>query len=87
MRKIAVCIAFSEASHRERIDSAAAELGFSVDYFETPEEMLPSLEDYEIIYGHPAPEIVTRAKKLRWLCSDFAGIEKYLPDEVWPNDQ
>lgn len=86
MRKIAVCIAFSEVSHRQRIDNAAAGLGFSVDYFETPEEMIPSIEDYEIIYGHPAPEIVAKAKNLRWLCSDFAGIEKYLPDEVWPSD-
>ncbi len=85
MRKIAVCIAFSEASHRQRINAAAAELGFSVDYCETPESMLPHIEDYEIIYGHPAPEIVAKAKNLRWMCSDFAGIEKYLPDEVWPN--
>ena len=48
--------------------------------------MLPHIEDYEIIYGHPAPEIVTRAKNLKWMCSDFAGIEKYLPAEVWPSE-
>ena len=84
MRKIAVCIAFSEEAHRRRINDAAARLGFSIEYFETPEAMLPTIEDYEIIYGHPAPELLSKAKNLRWLCSDFAGIEKYLPDEIWP---
>lgn len=86
MRKIAVCIAFSEESHRSRINDTAAELGFTVDYFDTPEAMLPTIEDYEVIYGHPAPEIVRKAKNLKWMCSDFAGIEKYLPAEVWPNE-
>lgn len=86
MRKIAVCIAFSEESHRSRINDAAKELGFTVDYYETPEAMLPHIEDYEIIYGHPAPEIVQKAKNLKWMCSDFAGIEKYLPAEVWPSE-
>ena len=86
MRKIAVCIAFSEESHRSRINDAAKELGFTVDYYATPEAMLPTIEDYEVIYGHPAPEIVRKAKNLKWMCSDFAGIEKYLPAEVWPNE-
>ena len=83
MRKIAVCIAFSDAAQRERITAAAENLGFHVDYFDTAEDILPRIEEYEIIYGHPAPEIVTRAKNLKWLCSDFAGIEKYLPDGVF----
>lgn len=85
MRKIAVCIAFSEASHRSSISTAAAALGYAVDYYDAPEDMIPRIEEYEIIYGHPAPEIVTRAKNLKWMCSDFAGVEKYLPDEVWPH--
>ncbi|MBR2132510.1 MAG: D-2-hydroxyacid dehydrogenase [Oscillospiraceae bacterium] len=85
MRKIAVCIAFSDASHRQRIDTAAAELGFTVDYYDTPEAMLPAITEYEIIYGHPAPEIVRQASNLRWMCSDFAGIEKYLDESIWPS--
>ena len=83
MRKIAVCIAFSDASQRSRISETAAALGFAVDYYDAPEEMLPTIGEYEIIYGHPAPEIVREAKHLKWLCSDFAGIEKYLPDGVF----
>ena len=83
MRKIAVCIAFSDAAQRRRITDCAAALGFSVDYYDTAEDILPHIEDYEILYGHPAPEIVSKAKHLKWLCSDFAGIEKYLPDGVF----
>ena len=86
MRKIAVCIAFSDADQRRRITESAAALGFTADYYDTPEEILPHIEDYEILYGHPAPEIVTKAKNLKWLCSDFAGIEKYLPDGVFHDD-
>ena len=83
MRKIAICIAFSDASQRQRITDCAAALGFSVDYYDSTEDMLPRIEDYEILYGHPAPEIIMKAKNLKWLCSDFAGIEKYLPDGVF----
>ena len=86
MRNIAVCIAFSDASQREKITAHANRLGFSVDYYDTPAEILPRIEEYEILYGHPAPEIVTRAKNLKWLCSDFAGIEKYLPAGVFHDD-
>ena len=83
MRKIAVCIAFSDDAQRTRITQKANALGFHVDYFATAEDILPTIEDYEIIYGHPSPEIVTKATNLKWLCSDFAGIEKYLPDGVF----
>ena len=83
MRKIAVCIAFSDAAQRTRITQEAENLGFCVDYYDTAEEILPHIEDYEIIYGHPAPEVVTKATNLKWLCSDFAGIEKYLPDSTF----
>lgn len=83
MRKIAVCIAFSDAAQRGRITDAADKLGFTVDYYDSAEDILPRIEEYEIIYGHPAPEIVTKATNLKWLCSDFAGIEKYLPDGVF----
>ena len=83
MRKIAVCIAFSDAAQRTRITEAAEKLGFCVDYYDAAEDMLPRITEYEIIYGHPAPEIVTKATSLKWLCSDFAGIEKYLPDGVF----
>ena len=85
MRKIAVCIAFSDTAQRQRITEAAESFGFGVDYFDTAEDILPRIEEYEIIYGHPAPEIVSRATNLKWLCSDFAGIEKYLPDDVFSN--
>jgi len=83
MRKIAVCIAFSDASQRTRISETAATLGFCVDYYDAAEDMLPHIADYEIIYGHPAPEIVQKAENLKWLCSDFAGIEKYLPEDTF----
>ena len=37
-----------------------------------------------MIFGHPVPALLRQAAELRWLCSDFAGVEKYLDDGVWP---
>ena len=45
MRKIAVCIAFSDAAQRTRITETAKGLGFYVDYYDTAEDMLPRIDD------------------------------------------
>ena len=39
MRKIAVCVPYVPGRSDARISAAAAELGFSVDYYDTPESL------------------------------------------------
>lgn len=87
MKKIAVYTGFMTGAYREKIDQAAAAAGFTADYYDStrPTEALEAnLEKYEVIYGHLPPALLRGAKNLQWLCSDFAGIEGYLDESVWP---
>lgn len=85
MKKLAVYVGFMNDTYRARIDAAAAELGFAVDYYDSNTPVEPDYSEYEVIFGHAAPHLLKNAKKLRWLCSDFAGIEKYLDESIWPH--
>lgn len=88
MKKIAVYVSFMKDSYCRRIDSAAEKLGFQVSYFDSFKDgdaLAASIGQYEIIYGHPAPKLLKKAENLRWLCSDFAGVESYLDDSIWPS--
>ncbi len=84
MRKLAVCITYMNETYRTRIDALAGELGFSVSYYDGPGDIAGDIGAYEVIFGHVDPAALRNAENLRWLCSDFAGVEKYLPDELWP---
>ena len=84
MRKLAVYVGFMNDRYRRRIDGAAEELGFSATYYHSEAALAEEIGTFEVIYGHPAPALLQKAESLRWLCSDFAGVEKYLPDHVWP---
>lgn len=87
MRKIAVYVSFINDSYRRQIDSAAQSLGFQADYYDSnadAEALAARIGDYEVIYGHAAPSQLKNAKNLRWLCTDFAGVEPYLDPAVWP---
>lgn len=88
MKKIAVYTGFMTEAYREKINQAAAAAGFTADYYDSAqptEALAANLEKYEIIYGHVTPALLKGAKSLRWLCSDFAGVEGYLDEAVWPH--
>ena len=85
MRKLAVCVTFMNEKYRRQIDEAAAAAGFMAHYYDTQAALTPHIGDYEVIFGHPVPALLRQATGLRWLCSDFAGVEKYLDDAVWPH--
>ena len=71
--------------YRRTISEAAEKLGFSVSCYDSEAALTEEIGRYEVIFGHPSPEVLRKAENLRWLCSDFAGVEKYLPEEVWPH--
>lgn len=85
MRKLAVYVGFMNDTYRAQIDAVAAELGFTVDYYDSNTPVEPDYSEYEVIFGHAAPHLLKNAQNLRWLCSDFAGIEKYLDESIWPH--
>ena len=88
MKKIAVYTSFMTAVYRQRIDAAAAAAGCAADYYDSAQGTAPleaRIEEYEVIFGHFPPALLKGAKKLKWLCSDFAGVEGYLDDAIWPH--
>ena len=88
MRKIAIYVNFMNDAYRQRIDSTAKSLGFIPEYYDgacDEARLAAAIGEYEIIYGHPTPKLLKNARKLRWLCTDFAGVELYLDPAVWPD--
>ena len=88
MRKIAVYVSFMNDRYRAQLRTAASEQGFDLDFYDCNRDsaaLLGRIGDYEVIYGHPDPAWLKRAARLRWLCSDFAGVEKYLDEAIWPS--
>ncbi len=86
MRKIAVYVPYVPGKYDTLINSAAAKLGFAVDYYDTPESLFHNINEYEILYGDAGPDIIKNAASLRWVCSPNAGVEKYLPEDAMPKD-
>ena len=84
MRKLAVCVSFMNDTYRRQIDAAAEAAGFVAHYYDTQAALTPHIGDYEVLFGHPVPALLRQAAQLKWLCSDYAGVEKYLDDAVWP---
>ncbi|MDO4543475.1 MAG: hypothetical protein Q4C01_02885 [Clostridia bacterium] len=89
MRKIAIIDdGFMDEAKLEHIRSVANGCGFSsVDYYSNEEEMLGMEAEYEILFGSCKPSFLKKMKKLKWFCCDFAGVEPYMSDEIYPDSE
>ena len=87
MRKLAVCVTFMNEKYRRQIDEAAGAAGFMAHYYDTQAALTPHIGDYEVLFGHPVPALLRQAAQLKWLCSDHAGVDRYLDDAAWPHSE
>lgn len=83
MRKLAVCADFLTEKHHAQIDHTAEEAGFSVTYI-AQAALAEEIADFEVLFGYIPPEVLPRAKNLRWLCAASAGVDHLLDDALWP---
>ena len=85
MKKIAVLGNFLEPSHHALIDSTAARCGFAADYY--PDSRVPAEKagQYEVLYGMPKPADLKNFTGLKWFCGNFAGVDAYLDDALYPS--
>lgn len=83
MRKLAVCADFLTEEHRAQIDRTAADAGLSAAYI-TQAVLAERIAEFEVLFGYIPPEILPRAKSLRWLCAASAGVDHLLDDALWP---
>lgn len=85
MKKIAVAEKFYEPHHIRQIDAAAAKHGYTVDYYLDGVVPRQHAAEYEILFGAPDPAILKEMASLKWFCSCFAGVEKYVDDALYPS--
>ena len=85
-RKLAVAEPYLAEAHRERIRRAAEEHGFEVRVMGSPKEGRAFLQEAEVIFGH-LPQVTKTAKKLKWICTPFAGVDQFLAPDAFANPE
>lgn len=71
---------------RQRIQKTADQVGFSVRFFDSEEEVLPHLAECEVFYGH-SPQLAHLAPQLKWFCCSWAGVEPFCKEGVFQNPE
>jgi phosphoglycerate dehydrogenase-like enzyme len=87
MRKIAVIAEFMNEAHRQKVTDLAAELGFTTEYFADDAAYLPHVGEFEILFGHVAPETLHASTGLKWFCCSFAGVDIFQDERVFPSEE
>ena len=81
-RNICVYQEFLTQAHKDQIQKAAQEAGFTAHFFtlEQFEEARACLQDCEILYAH-SPDLLRAAPaSLKWYCCSYAGVDPYCKD-------
>ena len=84
MKKIISDIAQLTDAHRSRIAWAAEARGYAFRFCESEASALAEAANAEILLT-ASTKLSKAAKSLKWLCVPSAGVEPYLPDEVYGN--
>ena len=85
-RKLAVAVAELTETQREKICLAAKKYGFEVGFVSDPKKEEAFLLEAEVIFGH-LPGITKKAKKLRWICTPYAGADQFLVPGAFANPE
>ena len=85
-RKLAVAEPFLTERHRKMIREAAEKKGFEVRIMDSPEEDRNFLNEAEVIFGQ-APETAKVSTALKWICTPFAGVDKFLAEDAFANPE
>ena len=85
-RKIAVVEPYLTNEHRKMIRDTAERYGFEIRMMDSPEEDSAFLQDAEIIFGQ-MPEAARVSSKLKWICTPFAGVDRFLAEGSFANSE
>ena len=83
-RSLIVVIPDLPENHKADIRKAAERRGFDCLFFDEPSQSLPFLKEAEIVVGTD-PVLSQNAPNLRWLCSPFAGTDRFIADDAFAN--
>ena len=84
--KIAVVIPELTEEHRKRIRAAAERRGYEIRFMNTPEEDNGFLREAEIVFGQ-LPDTARTSTKLKWLCTPFAGVDRFVQEGAFANPE
>ena len=84
MKKIVSDITQLTQAHRAAIADAAARRGYVARFCEDADHALAEAADAEILFA-ANPALPGVAKELKWLCVPSAGVEPYIPREIYAN--
>ncbi len=84
-RRIGVCLSFLNAARQARIEEAAAAQGFAVTFFSDEAGVVPDIGECEVLFGMFDTALLKTAKPLRWVHCSFAGVDRFLSDDIYPN--
>ena len=85
-RKLAVAEPYLAEAHRERILRAAEGHGFEVRVMDDPDEDRAFLQEAEVIFGQ-VPEVAKTSAALKWICTPFAGVDRFLAPDAFANPE
>lgn len=83
-RNLIVVVPNLTESHKSSILEAADRHSFMCRFFDEPGKSLPFLNDAEVIVGSD-PVLSRNAPKLRWICSPFAGTDRFIAGDAFAN--
>jgi len=83
-RLILAAEAFLDEAMKKRLTDTAKELGFTARCYQDAAEIGTEIADCEILFGNGFRDRLREAVSLRWYHCSFAGVEPYLPREIWP---
>jgi len=81
-RSLVVVMPGFPEQYASRIREAARSHGFECRFFEHTSESLPFLKDAEVVLG-ANPELAKNAPALRWICSPFAGVDRFFAEDAF----
>ncbi len=84
MKKIVSDITQLTQAQRAAIEDAAARHGYAVCFCGDVERALAEAADAEILFA-ANPALPGVAKELKWLCVPSAGVEPYIPRDIYAN--
>ena len=82
-RTIAVIRSFHTDAHLRQMEAVGQKYGFTFRYFPDDTQAMADIADCEVLYSHSDPSLLAAARNLRWFCCDFAGVDKYLSDDLY----
>ena len=84
-KKIGVIIDFLNDKYERQLNAAAAKYGYEIEYFPSSAEAVGRVDDCEILYGHCSQKVIRSAKRLKWYCCCWAGVDHFCDESLYQN--